>query len=166
MSSDSSFDIVSQVDFQEVDNAVNQAIKEMRARYDFKGSKSELVFKRDEKKISILADDDMKLNSMTEMLETKLAKRGISVKALKYGTSEKAMDGLIRQSAEIISGIPQEQAKEIVKAIKEQKLKVQPSIQGEQVRVAGKNKDDLQAVIQLLRSAPPVSIPLQFVNYR
>lgn len=166
MPKDSSFDIASQVDLQEIDNAINQSVKEIKTRFDFKGSKSELSFNRDEKKVVIIADDDMKLTNILEILKTKLVKRGVSVKSLKYGTAEKAMDGLIRQTAEIIQGIPQEDAKEIVRVIKELKLKVQPSIQGDEVRVSGKDKDDLQTVIQTLRTKPPVELPLQFVNYR
>ncbi|MBI4395323.1 MAG: YajQ family cyclic di-GMP-binding protein [Candidatus Omnitrophica bacterium] len=165
MAGDFSFDIVSQVDLQEVDNAINQTVKEIKTRFDFKGSKSELSFKREEKKILFLADDDLKLKNIVEILETKLAKRGISIKALKYGTQEKALDGMIRQAAEIIQGIPQEKAKDIVKRIKDLKLKVQSSIQGEQVRVSGRTKDDLQTVIQFLRGSN-LDLPLQFTNYR
>jgi len=166
MSSDFSFDIVSQVDLQEIDNAVNQTLKEIKTRFDFKGSRSEISFNREEKKILIMADDDMKLNNIIEILKTKLSKRGVSVKAVSYGTPEKAMDGLIRQSADILQGLSQDHAKDIVKCIKELKLKVQPSIQKDQVRVSARSKDDLQAVIQTLRTQPPVEIPLQFVNYR
>ena len=165
MANDFSFDIVSQVDLQEIDNAVNQAVKEIKTRFDFKGSKSELAFKREEKKITFLADDDMKLKNMVEILEGKLAKRGISIKVLKYGVQEKAFDGMIRQAAEIIQGIPQDKAKDIVKRIKDLKLNVQASIQGEQIRVSGKAKDDLQTVIQLLKSIN-LDLPIQFTNYR
>jgi len=165
MAGDFSFDIVSQVDLQEVDNALNQAMKEIKTRFDFKGSKSEIKFNRDEKKIMLLADDDMKLKNVIEILEGKLAKRGVSVKSLKYGVSEKALDGMIRQSAEVIQGIPQDEAKEIVKSIKELKLKIQPSIQGDQIRVSGRTKDDLQTVISFLKGAQ-LDLPLQFTNYR
>ena len=165
MAGDFSFDIVSQVDLQEVDNALNQAMKEIKTRFDFKGSKSEIKFNRDEKKIMLLADDDMKLKNVIEILEGKLAKRGVSVKSLKYGVSEKALDGMIRQSAEVIQGIPQDKAKEIVKSIKELKLKIQPSIQGDQIRVSGRTKDDLQTVISFLKGAQ-LDLPLQFTNYR
>ena len=165
MANDFSFDIVSQVDLQEIDNAVNQAMKEIKTRFDFKGSKSEILFKREEKKIMFLADDDLKLKNVIEILEGKLAKRGVSIKALKYGIAEKALDGLIRQSAEVIQGIPQERAKEIVKRIKDLKLKVQPSIQADQIRVAGRSKDELQTVIQFLKGAS-LDLPLQFTNYR
>lgn len=165
MAGDFSFDIVSQVDLQEVDNALNQAMKEIKTRFDFKGSKSEIKFNRDEKKIMFLADDDMKLKNTIEILEGKLAKRGVSVKSLKYGISEKALDGMVRQSAEVIQGIPQDKAKEIVKNIKELKLKIQPSIQGDQIRVSSRTKDDLQTVISFLRGAQ-LDLPLQFTNYR
>ena len=165
MANDSSFDIVSQVDLQEVDNAINQAMKEVKTRFDFKGSKSELTFNREEKKIQLLADDDLKLKNLIQILEGKLVKRGVSVKSLKFGTSEKALDGMLRQTAEIIQGIPQEKAKDIVKQIKDMKLKIQASIQGDQVRVSGKSKDDLQVVIQALRNTN-LDIPLQFTNYR
>lgn len=165
MGQDFSFDIVSQVDLQEVDNALNQAMKEVRTRFDFKGSRSEILFNRDEKKITLMADDDMKLKSLREILDGKLAKRSVPIKSLKYGTAEKALDGLIRQSAEIIQGIPQEKAKQIVKDIKDLKLKVQSSIQSDQVRVTGRNKDDLQTVIQFLKNSS-LDIPVQFTNYR
>ena len=165
MASDSSFDVVSQVDLQEVDNAMNQATKEIKTRFDFKGSKSEITFNRDEKKILFLADDDMKLKNIISILEGKLAKRGISVKSLKYGTAEKALDGMIRQSAEVIQGIPQDKAKEIVKSIKELKLKIQASIQGDEIRVSGKSKDDLQTAISFLKNSN-LDLPIQFTNYR
>ena len=108
----------------------------------------------------------MKLNNIIEILKTKLAKRSVPIKAVSYGTPEKAMDGLIRQNATILQGLSQEHAKEIVKCIKDLKLKVQPSIQSDQIRVSSRSKDDLQTVVQTLRSGPPVEIPLQFVNYR
>ena len=166
MASDFSFDIVSQVDLQEIDNAVNQTLKEIKTRFDFKGSRSEITFNREEKTILIIADDDMKLNNIIEILKTKLAKRSVPIKAVSYGTPEKAMDGLIRQSATILQGLSQEHAKEIVKCIKDLKLKVQPSIQSDQIRVSSRSKDELQTVVQTLRSGSPVDIPLQFVNYR
>ncbi len=165
MPQDSSFDIVSKVDLQEVDNAVQQAMKEVLTRFDFKGSKSEIVFNRDEKKINFLADDEMKLRNLRDILSTKLAKRGVSLKALKYGEEEAAFEGSKRQIAEVILGIPQDKAKDIVKRIKETKLRVQASIQGDQIRVSGKQKDDLQAVMQFLRDTP-IDVPIQFTNYR
>ncbi len=164
-SSEHSFDIVSEVDLQEIDNAVNQAVKEMVNRFDFRGSKSQIEFTRAEKKIKILADDEMKLDSLKDILATRLTKRSIALKALNYKESEKAFEGTIRQEAEVVQGISQEAAKEIVARIKELKVKVQASIQGEKVRVCGKNKDDLQTVIQLIRSSN-FKIPLQFINFR
>ena len=165
MPSESSFDIVSEVDLQEVDNAVNQSLKELLNRFDFKGSKSKIEFDRIEKKIILLADDTMKLKNLKDILETRLAKRSVMLKSLRYNTEEKAFDGTIRQSADIIQGIPQENAKELVKKIKDLKLKVQASIQGEKVRVTGKNKDDLQLIMQHLR-ANNLNLALQFVNFR
>lgn len=165
MANEFSFDIVSQVDLQEIDNAVNQTMKEVKTRFDFKGGKSEVSFKREEKKILFLADNDMKLKNLQEILQTKFAKRNISIKSLKYGETEKALDGMVRQSAEIIQGIPQEKAKEIVKNIKELKLRVQSSIQEDQVRVSAKSKDDLQNVIQAVK-VMNLEVPLQFINYR
>lgn len=165
MAADFSFDIVSQVNPQEIDNAVNQAKKEMLTRFDFKGSKSQINFNRTELKIELLADDDLKLKSLIQMLQEKAAKRGVSMKAFKYGSAEKALDGMIRQTVEMVQGIPQEKAKEIVKSIKELKLKAQPSIQGDQVRIASRSKDELQTVIQTIRSRD-FGIPLQCINYR
>lgn len=165
MADNSSFDIVSNVDFQEVDNALNQALKEIKTRFDFKGSKSDITLKKEDKKLSFLADDEMKLKNLHDILESKLAKRGVSVKSLKYGESEKAMDGMVRQEAEIIQGIPPEKAREIVRQIKELKLKVQTSIQGDEIRVSAKSRDDLQFVIQTVKTNNS-EIPLQFVNYR
>lgn len=165
MASESSFDIVSEVDLQEVDNAINQAIKELKSRFDFKGSKSEILFDRNEKKITLVADDDMKLRNLKDILSTKLAKRSVAMKALKYLPEEKAFEGTIRQPVEIVQGLPQDAAKDISRRIKDLKLKVQVSIQGEKVRVTGKDKDDLQFVIQHLKA---LDLPnaLQFVNFR
>ena len=165
MPSDSSFDIVSQVDLQEIDNAINQTMKEVGTRYDFRGTRNEINWNRDEKKLTFLAADDMKLKSLKEILQTKLSKRGVSVKSLKFAEQEKALDGMIRQGAEIIQGIPQEKAKEIVKKIKDLKLKVQASIQSDQIRVSAKSKDDLQTVMQFTKNSV-TDLPLQFTNYR
>lgn len=160
-----SFDIVSQVDLQEVDNAVNQALKEIATRYDFKGSQSKIEFDRTNKKITLLADDDMKLRALKDILSMRCAKRNISVKSLKFGTEEKALGGSIRQEIELIQGIPADKAKQIVGIIKDAKLKVQAAIQKEQVRVSGKDKDDLQAAMHVLRESK-LDLSLQFVNYR
>jgi len=165
MSQQYSFDIVSSVDLQEVDNAVNQAVKELKNRFDFKGSKSSLEFLRSEKKIQLIADDDLKLRNLQDILKTRMAARRISVKALDFKTPEKAFEGTLRQEVQLICGLSQEKAKELVKLIKDGGFKVQASIQGEQVRVSSKSKDDLQDVIQALQKNP-LEIPLQFTNYR
>lgn len=165
MAKDSSFDIVSTVDLQEIDNAINQANKEISTRYDFKNSKSKLSWNKDESQIVIDADDDFKLKSVQEVLHTKLVRRGIDLKALAYKKPEKASGGAIRQLAQVQQGIDTEKAREIVKTIKNLKLKVQAAIEGTKVRVSGKNKDDLQKVIQTLKEQD-FGLPLQFVNYR
>lgn len=158
-----SFDIVSVVDKQEVDNAVNQTIKEIAQRYDFKKTKSEITQEKDS--IKILADDDYKMKAIIEILQSKFIKRNISVKALQYGKVEPASGGLVRQIITIQQGIAKEKAKEIIAAIKETKLKVQAQIQEEQVRVTGKNLDDLQEIIRLLRGKD-LDIEMQFENFR
>jgi uncharacterized protein YajQ (UPF0234 family) len=162
-----SFDIVSQIDLQEVDNAVNQAKKELQTRFDFKGSKSSLEFLKDEKekRIRLIADDDMKLRNLQDILKTRMASRKISQKALDFKTAEKAFDGCLRQEVALAQGLSQEKAKEIVKIIKELPVKVQAAIQGDEIRVSSKSKDDLQAVMQHLRTAP-LTVPVQFVNFR
>ena len=165
MAGESSFDIVSQINLQEVDNAVNQTIKEIQNRFDFKGTKTTIEFKRDEAKIHIVTDDDLRLKSLQQVLKERLAKRGISIKALKFQEPEKTFDGLLRQIVELTQGIPQVKSKEIVRHIKEAKLKVQASIQGEKVRVSSKSKDELQSVIQLVHKQHD-DMALQFVNYR
>lgn len=160
-----SFDVVSQVDLQEIDNAVNQAIKEISTRFDFKGSKSSIEFLKSEKKIRLIGDDPMKLRNLQDILRTRMASRKVPIKALQFQEAEQAFEGTLRQEVTLVQGIPQDKAKEIVKAIKETKLKVQPAIQGDVVRVSSKSKDDLQAVMSQLRSLP-IDIPLQFTNYR
>ena len=162
---DFSFDIISRVDLQEVDNAVNQARKELANRFDFKGSKSSFEWNRDEKKLSLLADDDLKMKNLQDILKTRLATRKVPLKSLEWGTMEKAFDGMVRQEIKLTMGIPSEKAKEIVKAIKDTRLKVQASIQGEEIRVSSRSKDDLQGVIQYLKTYP-CTLPLQFTNYR
>lgn len=158
-----SFDIVSKVDMQEVDNAVNQTVKEIAQRYDFKGSKCEVTQEKDT--IKILADDDFKLKAVVDILQSKFIKRGISPKALQYGKAESASGGMVRQIVTIQQGVSKEKGKEIVAAIKDTKLKVQGQIQDDQVRVTGKNRDDLQETIQALRGKD-LGIELQFVNFR
>lgn len=163
MAKDSSFDIVSEVNMQEVMNGVNQAKKEITQRYDFKGSKTEIDL--DETSIKITTEDEFRLNSVIDVLKTRLIARKVATKNLQYGKMEDAAGGMVRQIVKIQQGIDAEKCKAIVKDIKNAKLKVQPSIQGEQVRVSGKNKDDLQAVITLLREKD-YDVELQFTNYR
>ena len=158
-----SFDIVSKVDMQEVDNAINQAKKEIAQRYDFKGTKSEIDMKEDA--IIVLADDDYKLTAIIDIIQSKMLKRGISLKSLDYGKEEDASMGMIRQSITIKQGIATEKAKEINKIIKETKMKVQSQIQGDQVRITAKKIDDLQEVIQLLKGKD-LEVDLQFINMR
>lgn len=163
MAADSSFDVVSKVNMQEVDNAVNQTIKEIEQRYDFKGSKTEVSIEGEE--IKILTSDDFKLRSVIDILQTKLIKRGVSIKNLDYGKIEDASGGAKRQLIKVKQGIEMEQAKQIVKDIKALNLKVQAQIMSDQVRISGKNKDDLQSVIQFLKNKD-YQVELQFVNYR
>lgn len=165
MAAQFSFDIVSEVDFQEVDNAINQALKEIIQRYDFKGSKSEINFNKKENTINVASDNEYKLKSVIDILQNKMIKRGISIKALKYGTVEQASGGTVRQEIKLQQGIEKEDAKKITKMIKDSKLKVQSTIQDEQVRVSGKVKDDLQSVMQLLRDSD-LEFAFQFTNYR
>ncbi|HJV64334.1 MAG TPA: YajQ family cyclic di-GMP-binding protein [Geomonas sp.] len=158
-----SFDIVSKVDMQEVDNAVNQTVKEISQRYDFKGTKSEVTMEKDA--IKVLADDDYKLKAIIDILQSKFVKRNISPKALQYGKAEQASGGMVRQMINLQVGIPKEKAKDIIAIIKETKLKVQAQIQDDQVRVTGKNIDDLQDVIKTLK-AKDLDIDMQYVNFR
>ncbi|BDV41361.1 UPF0234 protein [Geotalea uraniireducens] len=158
-----SFDIVSKVDMQEVDNAVNQTVKEIGQRYDFKGSKCEVTLEKEA--IKLLADDDFRLKAVVDILQSKCIKRGLSPKALQYGKAEPASGSMIRQLVTIQQGISKEKGKEIIAQIKETKLKVQGQIQDDQVRVTGKNIDDLQEIIRLLKSKD-LSIDLQFINFR
>ncbi|MRR05636.1 MAG: YajQ family cyclic di-GMP-binding protein [Deltaproteobacteria bacterium] len=158
-----SFDIVSKVDMQEVDNAVNQTIKEIDQRYDFKKSKSEVSLEKDT--IKILADDDFRLKAIIDILQSKCIKRGVSVKTLQQGSVESASGGMVRQLITIQQGISKEKGKEVIAVIKDAKLKVQGQIQDDQVRVTGKNIDDLQEIIQLLKGKD-LGIELQFINFR
>jgi uncharacterized protein YajQ (UPF0234 family) len=158
-----SFDIVSKVDMQEVDNAVNQTIKEIDQRYDFKKSKSEVSLEKET--IKILADDDFRRKAIIDILQSKCLKRGVSVKTLQEGSVESASGGMVRQLITIQQGISKEKAKEVIAVIKDAKLKVQGQIQDDQVRVTGKNIDDLQEIIQLLKGKD-LGIELQFINFR
>ena len=161
----SSFDIVSEVDLQEVDNAVNQAKKELSQRYDFKNSKSTIDYNRTDKKIILVADDDYKLRALQDILTTRIAKRGISAKSLKFSESERAFEGTLRQDIEITTGIPKEKAKDLNNIIKDLHLKVQTQVEGEKIRVLSAKKDDLQAVIAHLRTLD-FPLPLNFTNFR
>lgn len=163
MSKDASFDIVSEVDVQELHNAVNQAMKEIETRFDFKNSKSDIQF--DGKVLTLVSDSEYKLTAVMDVLQSKCIKRNVPLKALKPGKVEPASGGTVRQVVSLQQGIDQDTSKQITKLIKESKLKVQVSIQGDQVRVSAKSKDDLQQVIQLLKGAD-LAVPLQFVNYR
>jgi hypothetical protein len=165
MPQDFSFDVVSKVDLQEVSNAVAQASKEIATRFDFRGSASKIELRDKDLEVVLVSDDEHKLKSVVDVLETKLVRRGVAVKALDYGRVEPAAGGTVRQAAKIQQGIPSEKAKEIVKAIKDRKLKVQASIQADQVRVAGRSKDDLQSAITVIKERD-FGLPLQFTNYR
>ena len=160
-----SFDIVSEVNLQEVDNAINQARKEIGQRYDFKGTKSSIDLDQKEKRLTILSDDDFKLKSVIDILQTKLIKRGVPVKALNYGPVEPAAAGTVRQVIGLRIGIDKDDARLIVKKIKDTKLKVQASIMEDQVRVSGRDKDDLQSIMKMLRDAD-LAFAMQFTNYR
>jgi len=163
MAQDFSFDVVSKTDPQEVANAVQQAQKELAQRFDFKGSKSSIELTAEE--IVLVSDDEGKLRSVRDILEGRLVKRHVSLKALDYGKLEEASLGTVRQKAKIVQGIESEKAKAIVRAIKDAKLKVQASIQSDQVRVTSRNKDELQRAIALIKEND-YGIPLQFTNYR
>jgi cyclic-di-GMP-binding protein len=166
MPATSSFDVTSPVDFQEVDNALNQARKEVGQRYDFKGSKSDIVLNPGEKTLTLISDDEFKMNALWEIVQTRLVRRGVPIKNFKGGDSEAASGGTVRRVYTIQEGIPIEAAREIVKYLKDQKLKkVQASIQGDQVRVTSASKDDLQDAIRALRDHD-FGVALQFGNYR
>lgn len=160
---ESSFDVVSSVDPQEVKNAISQAMKEITTRYDLKTSGSGIEFTGEE--IVLSSSDDFKLKAVKDVLEGRLVKRGVPLKALGFGTVEKALGDTVRQKVSLQKGIPSDKAREIVKIIKGAKIKVQAAIQGDQVRVSGKNRDDLQAVIRLLKETE-LGIDMQFTNYR
>lgn len=163
MAAENSFDIVSNVDVQEVRNAVGQAEKEIQTRYDLKKSGAGLALEGEE--LVLGAADEFSLGQALEVLKSKLARRSVNLKSLRYGKVEPASGGKVRQRITLQQGIPQETAKKIVAEIKARKLKVQASIQGDTVRVSGKNRDDLQAVIAHLK-ALELDVPLEFTNYR
>ena len=163
MAKENSFDIVSKTDYAEVTNAINQTTKEVSQRFDFKGSKATVEMQ--DKDLVLSAEDETKLRNVNDILQSKLVKRGISLKALDYQKIEPAAGGTVRQTIKVQQGIPTEKAKDIVKAIKDSKLKVQASIQGETVRVSGKDRDTLQEVIALLKGKD-FGIDMSFDNYR
>jgi len=165
MADEHSFDIASKVDLQEVLNAVQQATKEISQRFDFKGSKSSIELNKDKHEITLVSDDELKLKTVVDILQTKLVKRGVSLKALQYGKVDAAAGSTVRQIVTLQQGIPIEKAKEIVKLIKDTKMKVQAEIQKDQVRVKAKKIDDLQALIALLREKD-LGIHIDFLNYR
>lgn len=162
---DNSFDIVSKIDLNEVTNAIHQAMKEVQTRFDLKNSKSTVELNEKDKKILLASQDEFKLRAVTEILEGKLVKRGVPLKGLSFGEVTPAAGSTVRQEVSIQQGIPIEKAREIVKKIKDAKLKVQASIQGDLVRVSGKSRDVLQEVIHLLRGED-FGIDMQFTNYR
>jgi uncharacterized protein YajQ (UPF0234 family) len=163
MAKECSFDIVSKVDLQEVDNAVHQTTREIAQRFDFKGSTA--TFTREDHALLLLADDEFKLKQMLDILESKLVKRQVPLKALSRGKVEAAGGGRVRQEIQLQQGIPIEKAREIIKLIKGTKLKVQAQIQGDQVRVFGRERDELQSVIKLLREQE-LGIHMECTNYR
>jgi uncharacterized protein YajQ (UPF0234 family) len=163
MAQQNSFDIVSEVDRAEVMNAVNQTMKEVRQRFDFKDSKAAVAL--EDKELALAAEDETKLRNMNDILQQKLVRRGVPLKALSYGDPEPAAGGTVRQRAQIQQGIPQEKAKDIVRFIKDSKVKVQASIQGDIVRISGRDRDTLQQVIASLK-AKDFGINMQFTNYR
>jgi cyclic-di-GMP-binding protein len=165
MAADNSFDVVSKIEMQELNNAIQQAMKEITTRFDLRDSKSKLELNEKDMKLTLSSADDYKLKAVTDILQSKLVKRGISLKAFSYGAVEPAAGGTVRQTATIQQGIPGEKAKKIVQTIKDSKLKVQASIQGDTVRVSGKDRDTLQQVIALLRQGD-FGLDLQFTNYR
>lgn len=161
----SSFDVVSKVDMQELKNAVDQTMKEIRQRFDFKNSKTDLTLKEKEKELVVLSDDEYKLKAVLEILKAKCVKRNVSLKALNYGNLEEALGGMVRQTITIQSGIPDEKAKAITKEIRDGKFKAQAQIQGDQIRVQSKSRDELQTVIAFLKQKD-FGVDLQFINYR
>ena len=163
MAAENSFDIACKIDMQEVTNALDQARREVETRYDLKGSKNEVTLEKTD--ITITSPDDMKLKAVVDILQSRLHKRGVPLKALTYGTVEQASGGALRQKIALQQGIPIEKAKEIVRMIKDSKVRVQAAIQEDHVRVSGKNRDDLQKIIAMVREKD-LGIALQFTNYR
>lgn len=165
MAQQNSFDIVSKIDLSEVANAINQTMKEVQTRFDFKGSKSDITLDQKESTITLISDDEFRLKSLIDILQQRLVKRNVPLKGLSYGKVEQAAGNTVRQRIDLQQGIPTEKAKEIVKIIKDSKLKVQASINGDIVRVSGKDRDTLQEVIKLIRERD-LGIHTEFTNYR
>jgi uncharacterized protein YajQ (UPF0234 family) len=163
MSNESSYDIVSKMDMQELNNAIQQAEKEIATRFDFKGSKSSIELQKDT--LVVVSDDDFKLQNVLDILHSKMAKRGIALKNLEYGKIEPAASSTVKQKISLKQGIDQDNAKKINILIRDSKLKVKSQIQGDQIRVTGKNKDDLQAIMALLRKSD-IPLDLQFTNLK
>jgi uncharacterized protein YajQ (UPF0234 family) len=162
-----SFDVSAEMNWQELDNAINQATKELGQRYDFKGIKSEIKLDQKAKTVTLWCSEDGKLDALNDIFQSKLIKRGISLLALEYKDKEVAFGASVRQVVVVQAGISKEKGKEIIASIKDSKLKVQAQIQDEQVRVTGKNRDDLQSAIAHLRSqADQLQVPMQFGNFR
>jgi hypothetical protein len=162
---DNSFDVVSKIDLAEVSNAVQQALKEITQRYDLKDSKSNIELKEKDNKLILTSQDEYKLKAVTEILGQKLVKRQVPLKGLSYGTVDAAAGSTVKQEVSLQQGVPAEKAREIVKKIKDSKLKVQASIQGDFIRVSGKDRDTLQSAIKLLRDSD-FGIDMQFINFR
>ena len=165
MANEFSYDVVSAINMQEADNAINQAQKELANRFDVKGAPAEITFDKTKKEIGLMAADEFKMKNLWDIVESKLLKRGISAKSIEQGKLEPSGNMTVRQKITLKEGIPQEKAKEITKYIRDAKFKVNAQIQGEQLRIVSKSKDDLQAVMAALR-AKDFGVPLQFTNFR
>ncbi len=163
MASENSFDIVSKMDLQELNNAVHQAEKEIENRFDFKGSKSSISLEKDE--LTVISDDEFKLQNVIDILQSKIVKRGLSLKNVEYDKVEPAASSTVKQRLRLKQGIDQENAKKINILIRDSKLKVKSQVQGDQIRVSGKSKDDLQKVMHMLRELD-LPLELQFINFR
>ncbi len=166
LAKDCSFDIVSKIDMPEVTNAVTAATKEIATRYDFKGSKSEIKLDKDKEELVLVSDDEFKLEQLKDVLLTKLIKRGVPIGNLDYGKVEGAASATVRQRAKLMQGIDRDNAKILNALIKNSGVKVKTQIQDDQMRVTGKNKDDLQKIIALVRAEEKFTVEMQFVNYR
>ncbi|OFZ18676.1 MAG: YajQ family cyclic di-GMP-binding protein [Bdellovibrionales bacterium GWB1_55_8] len=162
-----SFDVASEMDWQELDNAINQATKELQQRYDFKGVKSELKLDQKLKTVTLWCSEEAKLDAVNDIFQNKLIKRGISLLSFDYGDRDSAFGGSVRQVVTVQAGVSKEKGKEIIAALKESKIKVQAQMQDEQVRVTGKNRDDLQAAIAYLKQKQDsLKVPMTFGNFR